>query len=100
MRTVHSRVSVALASVVCVASLALAEQVALARTTGAPLDGPVTGVTAAQTVSAPQVAAPTVAARIRVCHISRHPRDGVPASEHACPLIVADLDVSVSASID
>jgi hypothetical protein len=25
----------------------------------------------------------------RICHISRHPRDGMPASEHACPLVVA-----------
>lgn len=30
------------------------------------------------------------AAHARVCHISRHPRDGMPASEHACPLFVAD----------
>ena len=32
-----------------------------------------------------------LAARVRVCHISRHPRDGMPASEHACPLFVAEV---------
>jgi len=32
----------------------------------------------------------TEIARIRICHISRHPRDGMPAAEHACPLVVAD----------
>jgi hypothetical protein len=28
----------------------------------------------------------------RVCHISRHPRDGIPASIHACPLVFAAGD--------
>jgi hypothetical protein len=31
-----------------------------------------------------------LAARIRVCHISRHPRDGMPPEEHACPLFIAE----------
>jgi len=29
-------------------------------------------------------------ARMPVCHISRHPLDGLRVSEHACPLLVAD----------
>lgn len=36
-----------------------------------------------------------LAAHIRICHISRHPRDGVPAEEHACPLLVADATQAV-----
>jgi len=35
--------------------------------------------------------------RIRICHISRHPRDGVPAEEHACPLLIADATQAVIA---
>jgi hypothetical protein len=37
-------------------------------------------------------------ARIRICHISKHPRDGVPATEHACPLIIAEADGVIPAS--
>jgi hypothetical protein len=36
-----------------------------------------------------------LAMRIRICHISRHPRDGVPAEEHACPLLIADATQAV-----
>jgi hypothetical protein len=36
-----------------------------------------------------------LAARIRICHISRHPRDGMPAEEHACPLFIADATQAV-----
>jgi hypothetical protein len=28
-------------------------------------------------------------ARIDLCHISRHPRDGLPPEQHACPLFIA-----------
>jgi len=38
-----------------------------------------------------------LATRIRICHISRHPRDGVPAEEHACPLLIADATQAVIA---
>jgi hypothetical protein len=31
-----------------------------------------------------------VASRMPICHISRHPRDGIRAELHACPLVVAD----------
>lgn len=31
-----------------------------------------------------------LATRIPVCHISRHPRDGIRAELHACPLVLAD----------
>jgi hypothetical protein len=31
-----------------------------------------------------------------VCHISRHPRDGVPASVHACPLAFASFEALTS----
>ena len=39
-------------------------------------------------------------ARARVCHISRHPRDGLRASEHACPLLFADVMSVVSEIAD
>jgi hypothetical protein len=39
---------------------------------------------------------PLFAARIRVCHISRHPRDGMPSEEHACPLLVAQATDAVT----
>jgi len=35
-----------------------------------------------------------LAARIRICHISHHPLDGVPAEEHACPLFIAEVSVA------
>jgi hypothetical protein len=35
-------------------------------------------------------------AAIRFCHISRHPRDGIRAALHACPLLVADVDMTAS----
>jgi len=51
--------------------------------------------TAASVVSAlplpdPGVVSRAAVARVRICHISRHPRDGMPASEHACPLFIAE----------
>ena len=39
-------------------------------------------------------------AGIRLCHISHHPRDGVRAEIHACPLLIADSNVSVSPAPD
>jgi hypothetical protein len=39
------------------------------------------------------------AARIRICHISRHPRDGVPAEEHACPLFIADAAPAIAGAV-
>jgi hypothetical protein len=69
---------------VAVALLVSWEGISHARTTGQPLR---------TATEAARVAQPTIVdelARIRVCHISRHPRDGVPATEHACPLVIAD----------
>lgn len=37
---------------------------------------------------------------IRLCHISHHPRDGIRAEVHACPLLIADFDVASSQSTD
>ena len=39
-----------------------------------------------------------LAARIRICHISRHPRDGMPPEEHACPLFIAEAVVPTVAA--
>lgn len=38
------------------------------------------------------------ASQIRMCHISRHPRDGIRASAHACPLLMADTRASSPSS--
>jgi hypothetical protein len=37
-------------------------------------------------------------AGIRLCHISHHPRDGMRAALHACPLVVADADADNAVS--
>jgi hypothetical protein len=34
-------------------------------------------------------------AGLRLCHISHHPRDGVRADLHACPLLVAEAETAV-----
>ncbi|HXW33734.1 MAG TPA: hypothetical protein VEJ87_04085 [Acidimicrobiales bacterium] len=85
------------------------EGVSQARTTAEPLAG--REAPAAESPRAPgnvpdaaQMAArptrvETGIARIRICHISRHPRDGVPATEHACPLVVAEADVASPAVV-
>ncbi len=39
-------------------------------------------------------------AGLRLCHISRHPRDGVRSEIHACPLLVADSDATLSPAQD
>jgi|SRR5579863_1490563 hypothetical protein len=69
---------------VAAALLMSLEGVSHARTTREPI----------RTVTeAPRVSPVTIVdelARVRVCHISRHPRDGVPATGHACPLVIAD----------
>lgn len=69
---------------VAAALLVSLEGVSYARTTAQPLRA----ATEAQRAS--QVTIVDELARVRVCHISRHPRDGVPATEHACPLVIAD----------
>jgi len=94
---------------VAVALLVSFEGVSYARTSAQPLratietaavDGKSSGVVNSD--EAPAVVRPTIVnelARIRICHISRHPRDGAPATEHACPLVVADAaDVVTSDS--
>jgi hypothetical protein len=79
---------------VAVAFLVSAEGVSFARTTAQPLRAQTEAPTA-RSANVHDVAAavhPTIGyefARIRICHISRHPRDGVPAEEHACPLVIA-----------
>jgi hypothetical protein len=37
-----------------------------------------------------------IAAHVRICHISRHPRDGVPAEVHACPLLIAEASPAIA----
>jgi|HubBroStandDraft_6_1064221.scaffolds.fasta_scaffold670370_2 hypothetical protein len=79
---------------VAVAFLVSAEGVSFARTTAQPMRAQTEAPTA-RSANVHDVAAtvhPTIGdefARIRICHISRHPRDGVPAEEHACPLVIA-----------
>jgi hypothetical protein len=93
---------------VAVAMLISFEGVSYARTTAQPLravteasaaaDGKAAGTASAKDGSAIHSASGDEFARIRICHISKHPRDGVPATEHACPLIIAEADATVSAS--
>jgi hypothetical protein len=80
-------------AVVFLASAASLEGVSSARTTAQPLRAQSETPAAAvhSTVG-------DVATRIRICHISKHPRDGMPAEEHACPLVIADAtEVQASA---
>jgi hypothetical protein len=61
-----------------------------------PNAAPATG-TAPFAVDDRDFANSALATHIRICHISRHPRDGVPAEEHACPLLIADATQAVIA---
>jgi hypothetical protein len=67
-----------------------------------PVSAPVEAASApATTVAADRdLANSALAARIRICHISRHPRDGVPAEEHACPLFIAEAAPAAAARVD
>jgi hypothetical protein len=87
---------------VAVAVLVSWEGLSYARTTTQPLRATIeANATEAKSAGSnpDAVVQPTIAdpvARARVCHISRHPRDGVPATEHACPLVVADATDAVA----
>jgi hypothetical protein len=79
------------------ALLASWEGVSQARTTAEPLRGTIGASAGALSDAAADqrnLADRSVAfdelVRVRICHISRHPRDGIPAAEHACPLVIAD----------
>jgi hypothetical protein len=90
---------------VAVALLVSFEGVSYARTTSQPLrttseTSAAVSAGSAGTKEASVIHAPSEdgVARIRICHISKHPRDGVPATEHACPLIIAEADAVTPAS--
>jgi hypothetical protein len=91
-----------------VAMLLSFEGVSYARTTAQPLravteaaaagDSKAADIASAKDESVIHSTSGDEFARIRICHISKHPRDGVPATEHACPLIIAEADATVPAS--
>jgi hypothetical protein len=72
-------------AVAFLASAASFEGVSNARTTAQPLR-----VQTETPAAAVHSSTGDVATRIRICHISKHPRDGMPAEEHACPLVIAE----------
>jgi hypothetical protein len=84
------------------------EGIAHARTTDSALAEELQALTASvapattpATPNATQHASSGAEARIRalrVCRIPRHPRDGVPASIHACPLVFASAESAEEAS--
>jgi hypothetical protein len=89
---------------VAVTCLVSAEGLSYARTTAQPLRAQTEAPTA-QSANVHDIAAtvhPTIGdefARIRICHISRHPRDGMPAEEHACPLVIAYVADALSGAV-
>jgi hypothetical protein len=92
-------------SVVMIA-IALFEGVSFARTTlstiaeYAQAGDVVAGDSAHGSVTKVEVSVERLATRIPVCHISRHPRDGIRAELHACPLVLADRRNDRSAATD
>ncbi len=101
---------------VAVASLLALEGVSFARTPATPVVAPASASTVDATIQLPVGAnAPSTRAtqnefssespalqsantRIRVCHISRHPRDGMRSEEHACPLFIAEAEAAAASS--
>jgi hypothetical protein len=101
---------------VAVASLLALEGVSFARTPATPVVAQASASTVDATTQARGEANPAARdtqneftsespvlqsanARIRVCHISRHPRDGMRSEEHACPLFIADAQPAAAPSI-
>jgi hypothetical protein len=98
MHGLRTRVKVAFAVVAL--SVVAREGVALARTAewaaggsrpGAFEPAPA-GAARGQDRGGPPDPAASSASQAPLCHISHHPRDGMPTEQHACPLLVAALD--------
>jgi hypothetical protein len=96
MAALTFRVTTALATALPL--LLFCEGIGHARTTGPTLGDEIRAEAATEGAPAPD-AIPTEALSswlnvngIRMCHIPKHPRDGVPANIHACPRAFASRD--------